>query len=127
MASKFTITAELSLQTKNLNQVVRNLQSQFNNANLNIKIKDLAQAQSHIQKISSSSRQASKDVGVLGNSMEQAFKRFTVITAVTGTLIAFTRAIKNSISEAITFEREVVKSHKPPDKPYLNSKDSHAK
>lgn len=109
MASKFTITAELSLQTKNLNQVVRNLQSQFNNANLNIKIKDLAQAQSHIQKISSSSRQASKDVGVLGNSMEQAFKRFTVITAVTGTLIAFTRAIKNSISEAITFEREVVK------------------
>ena len=109
MASKFTITAELSLQTKNLNQVVRNLQSQFNNANLNIKIKDLAQAQSHIQKISSSSRQASKDVGVLGNSMEQAFKRFTVITAVTGTLIAFTRAVKNSISEAITFEREVVK------------------
>lgn len=109
MASKFTITAELSLQTKNLNQVVRNLQSQFNNANLNIKIKDLAQAQSHIQKISSSSKQASKDVGVLGNSMEQAFKRFTVITAVTGTLIAFTRAVKRSINEAIDFEREVVK------------------
>lgn len=109
MASKFTITAELSLQTKNLNQVVRNLQSQFNNANLNIKIKDLAQAQSHIQKISASSRQASKDVGVLGNSMEQAFKRFTVITAVTGTLIAFTRALKNSVSDAISFEREVVK------------------
>jgi hypothetical protein len=109
MASKFTITAELALQTKNLNQVVRNLQNQFQNANLNIKIKDLAQAQSHIQKISSASKQAAKDTSLLGNSMEQAFKRFTVITAVTGTLLAFTRGVKNAVSEAITFEREVVK------------------
>ena len=41
MAQKFTITAELNLQTKNLNQVVNNLKQQFQGANLNIKIKDL--------------------------------------------------------------------------------------
>jgi hypothetical protein len=78
MASKFTITAELNLQTKNLNQVVNNLRQQFQGANLNINIKDLAQAQSQINKISSSAQNAQKSVGLLGSSFSQAFKNFTI-------------------------------------------------
>ena len=109
MASKFTITAELSLQTKNLNQVVSNLRQQFQNANLNIKIKDLANAQAQVNKLSSSAKDATKNVGLLGSGINQAFKRFTVITAVTGTIVGFTRALKNAVGDAIEFEREVVK------------------
>ena len=109
MASKFTITAELNLQTKNLNQVVNNLRQQFQGANLNINIKDLAQAQSQINKISSSAQNAQKSVGLLGSSFSQAFKKFTIVTAVTGTIVGFTRAVKNAVGDAIEFEREVVK------------------
>ena len=109
MASKFTITAELNLQTKNLNQVVNNLRQQFQGANLNIKIRDLAQAQAQLNKISSSAQSAQKSVGLLGSSFSQAFRRFTVVTAVTGTIVGFTRALKNAVGDAIEFEREVVK------------------
>ena len=109
MASKFTITAELNLQTKNLNQVVNNLRQQFQGANLNIKIKDLASAESQLRKVSTAAKNTSKDVNQLGSSLSQAFKRFTVITAVTGTLVGFTRSVKRAVGDAIEFEREVVK------------------
>lgn len=109
MASKFTITAELNLQTKNLNQVVNNLRQQFQGTNLNIKIKDLAKTESQLRGVASSASEASKESKLLGNSLNQAFKRFTVITAVTGTLVGFTRSLKKGVSQAIEFEREIVK------------------
>lgn len=109
MASKFTITAELNLQTKNLNQVIGNLRQQFQGANLNIKLKDLAQAQSHIQNISKSTNTAKKSFDSLGSSIVAAAKRFSGMALATGTLIGLTRAIKNAVGEAVEFEREIVK------------------
>ena len=109
MASKFTITAELNLQTKNLNQVVNNLRQQFQGADLNIKVKDLTKVESQLRSVSRSATDASKDFNEAGNAFNQAFKRFTVITAVTGTLVGFTRSVKKAVGDAIEFEREVVK------------------
>jgi len=109
MASKFTITAELNLQTKNLNQVVGNLKKQFAGANLNIKIKDLAQAQAQIQKIGTTAKQSSKSFGDFANGIVSATRRFTALTAATATFVGLARAIKSGVGEAITFEREVVK------------------
>lgn len=109
MASKFTITAELNLQTKNLGQVVSNLKRQFQGVDLNIKIKDLAKAESQLRNVSNEAKNASQSVGVLGSSVGTAFKRFTAVTLATGTIVGFTRAIKNAVGDAIEFQREVVK------------------
>ena len=109
MASKFTITAELNLQTKNLSQVVNNLKQQFQGADLNIKIKDLAKAEASLRNISSGAKDASASMGTLGASISQGIRRFTVVTAVTGTIVGFTRALKNAVGDAIEFERELVK------------------
>lgn len=109
MASKFTITAELNLQTKNLGQVVSNLKRQFQGVDLNIKIKDLAKAESQLRNVSSEAKNASQSIGLLGSSVGTAFKRFTAVTLATGTIVGFTRAIKNAVGDAIEFQREVVK------------------
>ena len=109
MASKFTITAELSLQTKNLNQVIGNLRQQFKGANLNINIKDVARAEAGMRSLSKQAGATQKSFNSLGGSITQAAKRFSAITLATGTLIGFTRAVKNAVSEAMEFEREVVK------------------
>jgi hypothetical protein len=109
MAQKFTITAELNLQTKNLSQVVNNLKQQFQGANLNIKIKDLAAAESSVRNISKGAKDAQKSFSSLGSSIAAAAKRFSAITLATGTFVGLTRAIKNSIGAAIEFDREMVK------------------
>jgi hypothetical protein len=41
MASKFTITAQLNLQAKNVNQVISQLQKQFQGANVNINVRQI--------------------------------------------------------------------------------------
>lgn len=109
MASKFTITAELNLQTKNLNQVIGNLKQQFQGADFNVKIKDLDKAAGNIRDITKAAKTASVATNSLGNSIATAAKRFSAITLATGTLVGFTRAVKNAVSDAIEFEREVVK------------------
>lgn len=109
MASKFTITAELALQTKNLNQVVNNLRQQFQGANLNIKLKDLDLAQQRMNNINKSVQSTQKSFSSLGNSIGAAAKRFGAMALATGTFVGLTRAIKNSVSEAVEFEREMIK------------------
>jgi TP901 family phage tail tape measure protein len=109
MASKFSITAELNLQTKNLNQVVGDLRKQFQGVDLNIKVKDLDKAGSSIRSVTKASRDASTAVSGLGSDIATAAKKFSAVTLATGTLIGFTRAVKNAVSDAIQFEREVVK------------------
>ena len=109
MASKFAITAELNLQTKNLSQVVNNLKQQFQGIDLNIKIKDLANAESQVRGIGKAADGASKSIGSLGSSIADAAKRFSAITLATGTFVGLTRAIKNAVGDAIEFEREMVK------------------
>lgn len=109
MASKFNITAELNLQTKNLGKVVNDLRSQFQGANLNIKIKDLSKAQSQIQSLGKAAKATDKTLSDFGAGFAQAVKKFSVITAATGTLISFTRALKSGVGEAIEFERELIK------------------
>jgi hypothetical protein len=109
MASKFNITAELNIQTKNLGQVVNNLRQQFQGANLNIKLKDLSLAQTRINSINKSTQATAKSMSSLGSSIGAAAKRFGAMALATGTFVGLTRAIKNSVSEAIEFEREMIK------------------
>jgi hypothetical protein len=109
MASKFTITAELNLQTKNLGQTVNNLKQQFKGMDVNIKVKDLAAAESSIRNISKEAKSATQSMGLLGSSIGMAFKRFAAVTLATGTIVGFTRAVKNAVGDAISFEREIVK------------------
>lgn len=109
MASKFNITAELNLQTKNLGKVVNDLRNQFQGANLNIKIKDLSKAQSQMQSLGKAAKAADKTLSDFGAGFAQAVKKFSVVTAATATLISFTRALKSGVGDAIEFERELIK------------------
>lgn len=109
MASKFVITAELNLQTGNINQVVSSLKKQFAGANVNINVKQLAAANAQLGKMSKTADEASASVGALGKGLVEATKKFTVLTLATGTFVGLARSLKNSAGEAVKFQREMVK------------------
>lgn len=109
MAQKFTITAELNLKAKNIGQVVKQLQSQFQGANVNFNIQQMAAAQAQLKKVGTSAQSASKSVNGLAKNISDAAKRFSALTIATGTFVGLARAIKNAVGDAIEFQREVVK------------------
>jgi hypothetical protein len=109
MAQKFTITAELNLKAKNIGQVVKQLQSQFQGANVNFNIQQMAAAQAQLKKVGTSAQSASKSVNGLAKNISDAAKRFSALTIATGTFVGLARAIKNAVGDAIEFQREIVK------------------
>ena len=110
----FNLTAQLQLQApKNTSKVVGDIRKQLSGITANIKVKadvrTLAQANKHMQSIGKSAATSSKAVGSLNRNLTEAARRFSVITVATGTMLSLARAIKNSVGEAIAFERELVK------------------
>lgn len=109
MASKFVITAELNLQTGNINQVVSSLKKQFAGANVNINVKQIAAANAQLSKTAKLANEANVGVGALSKGLVEATKKFTVLTLATGTFVGLARALKHSAAEAVKFQREMVK------------------
>ena len=109
MAQKFTITAQLNLKAGNIGQVVKQLQSQFQGANVNFNIQQMTAAQAQLKKVGTSAQSASKSVNGLAKNISDAAKRFSALTIATGTFVGLARAIKNAVGDAIEFQREVVK------------------
>ena len=117
MAQQFNLTAQINLQSpKNVGKVVSDIQRQLKGSGLNtvnIKVKadarSIAQTNKQLQNVGKNSRAAAKDIGTLNRSLQEATRRFSVITLATGSLLSFVSGIKNSTKAAIEFERELVK------------------
>lgn len=117
MAQQFNLTAQINLQSpKNVGKVVSDIQRQLKGSGLNtvnIKVKadprSMAQTNRQLQNVSKNSRAASKDINTLNRSLQEATRRFSVITIATGTLLSLVTGFKNATKAAIEFERELVK------------------
>mgnify|MGYP001176057490 FL=1 len=117
MAQQFNLTAQINLQSpKNVGRVVSDIQRQLKGSGLNtvnIKVKadprTMAQTNRQLQNVGKSSRAAAKDIGNLNRNLQEATRRFSVITLATGTLLSFVTGIKNATKASIEFERELIK------------------
>ena len=117
MAQQFNLTAQINLQSpKNVGKVVSDIQRQLKGSGLNtvnIKVKadprSMAQTNKQLQNVSKNSRAAAKDINTLNRSLQEATRRFSVITLATGSLLSFVTGFKNATKAAIEFERELIK------------------
>ena len=114
MAERFNLTAQLQLQApRNTSQVVGDIKKQLSGISTNFQVKgdarSLAQINKQMEATSKSAAGAARSVNTLNRNLSEAARRFSVITVATGTMLALARAIRNSVGEAIAFERELVK------------------
>ncbi len=114
MAERFNLTAQLQLQApRNTSQVVGDIKKQLSGISTNVQVKgdarSLAQINKQMEATSKSAAGAARSVNTLNRNLSEAARRFSVITVATGTMLALARAIRNSVGEAIAFERELVK------------------
>ena len=117
MAQQFNLTAQINLQSpKNVGKVVSDIQRQLKGSGLNtvnIKVKadprTMAQTNKQLQNVSKNSRAAAKDINTLNRNLQEATRRFSVITLATGTLLSLVTGFKNATKASIEFERELIK------------------
>ena len=114
MAQRFNLTAQLQLQAPaNTSQVVSQIRKQLKDIGVDVKVKantrEVAKLNKELQGVSKYSQASAKSVHGLNAALAQASVRFSVITVATGSLLAFTRALKNSVGEAVQFEKELLK------------------
>lgn len=114
MAERFNLTAQLQLQAPtNTGNVANQIRRDLGNINVNVDVqannRSMSGINNSLQSIRSNAAGASKGISTLNRNLAESARRFSVITVATGTFIAFARSIKNSIGNAIQFEREMVK------------------
>ena len=114
MAQAFNLTAQLQLQAPtNTGRVVSQIRKSLGDLKVNVKIqgdaKSLSTVQNQLKNVDKSARSSAKGMNQLNKNIAEAARRFSVITIATGSMIALSRAIKNSVGAAIEFERELVK------------------
>ena len=117
MAQQFNLTAQINLQSpKNVGRVVSDIQRQLKGSGLNtvnIKVKadprSLAQTNKQLQNVGKNSKNAAKNINTLNRSLQEATRRFSVITLATGSLLSFVTGFKHATKAAVEFERELIK------------------
>ena len=113
MAGKFNLTAELTVQAVNIKDVAKTIRHELKDIVIDIKVdvdtKDLDTLRKTLDKTRRSTDDASSGMEAFGRNAGLAAKRFAGFTIATGAIVALARSVKNATSEAIAFEREVVK------------------
>lgn len=108
--SRFVLTAQLQLQAPtNVGQVVRQIQSQLNNVQVNVQVQGTQQAQRQLNNVTTSTNQAANAATRLGQAFGLSIKRFAAFSIATRAVTLFTSTLSNAIKEAIAFERELTK------------------
>lgn len=130
MAS-FVLNAQLALQgPTNVAQIVSNIQSQLNNVSVNLQVNGAAQAQQQITQVNqaltntnSAAARSTQQLGQLtgslntastasqrlGNAFGISIKRFASFSIATHLVGLFTSTLSGAVSQAILFQREVVR------------------
>ena len=113
----FNINAQVRLlPPTNGAQIAAQLRSQLNNINATIGVNVSAQGMRNLNKANSGLKSVAKNAKVADGAMSDfgkqialAGKRFFAFSLATAGIVKFTGAIKESLSEAIAFERELFK------------------
>lgn len=108
--SRFVLTAQLQLQApNNVAQVVRQIQSQLNNINVNLNIPNAARTQRQLQQITTQTQAASSAADRMGRAFALSVRRFAAFSIATRAVGLFTSSLSKAVQTAIDFERELVK------------------
>ena len=108
--SKFVLTAQLQLQApKNTQQIVTQIQNQLNNVNVQVNAKTAKQAAKNIDTLAKNTKKAGDAATAMGRSFAVSFKRFAAFSIATRAVGLFTRGLSDAVSEALNFERELIK------------------
>jgi hypothetical protein len=113
----FTLTARLKiLPPSNIGKIVADINRQLKgvNANVNINIpsnatRQLSTANTQMKQLATSTKKAEGYVESLGKSAAISVRRYAGFTLFASTFYTLTKAISSSVSEAIEFQRELVR------------------
>lgn len=102
MAKTFQLTAQLNLAApNNLRSVVSNIRSQLGDVDVRVNV-NMGNAIKNI-------KEARTEMEAFGFQSGLAIKRFAAFSVATAGIIGFVSAIKNGFTEAIKFDREMVR------------------
>lgn len=112
MANKgFNLTSQINAQLNVPPEFKRDI-NKLLNQQMNVSLGGNASfrnAQNEMRDLDKTVRRVRGGLEELGNVVGTAARRFGGISVATGTFLGLARGIKNSVSEAITFEREMIK------------------
>ena len=108
--SKFVLTAQLKLQAPtNTQQVVRQMQAQLKGISVPVQVTGATKATKQIKQVTAATNQATSAAHNMGKSFGLALKRFAAFTVASRAVSLFTNTMANATSEAIDFQREIIK------------------
>ena len=108
--ARFVLTAQLQLAAPtNVGTVVRQIQSQLQGVNVNVGVRGAAAATKQMDGLTSSTNAASSAAEKLGTTFGRSIKRFAAFSIATRMVSLITQGLGGAVSEAIKFEREMIK------------------
>jgi len=109
--SRFVLTAQLQLRAPtNTRQVLNQIQRQLGGgANVNVNINNAARAQGQLNQLNNQTRNLNTTGQRLGRTFGVALRRFTAFAVASRGVSLFTSKLGEALSEAIDFQRELVK------------------
>ena len=109
--SRFVLTAQLQLQAPtNTRQVVSQIQRQLQGGvNLNINVRNGARAQTQVSNLTRQVNSLNTAGQRMGRTFGVALRRFAAFSVASRGVSLFTSSLGDAFSEAIKFERELVK------------------
>jgi hypothetical protein len=108
--SRFVLTAQLQLQAPtNVGQVVKKIQGQLKNVNVNIQAQGAAKSTRQVQQLTKAVKQADSAAFKLGKTFTSSLKRFAAFSIATRFVSLFTQGLGGAVDEALKFERELIK------------------
>lgn len=108
--SRFVLTAQLQLQApNNVAQVVRQIQSQLNNVNVQLNVQGAARAQRQLQQVTAQTQAAGTAADRMGRAFAISVRRFAAFSIATRAVSLFTSTLSDAVKEAIDFQREMVR------------------
>ena len=113
----FVLTAQIQLQApRNLSTVVNQIKSQLSGVSVPVNVTIPASASTRVAAISKTlsgvtkqAQTATSGMQSFGKAAALAAKRFAGFTLATSVFIAFARAMKAGVGDAISFEKELIK------------------
>ena len=116
MAQKFVLSAALNIQSPSMNKVVRSINQQLQGVNVNLNVPNAAKTNKTIQNVNKnlkttakSADKATSSMQKLGASVGSTIGQFIKYDIARAAINLFSRAITDGLSDAIKFEREMVK------------------
>lgn len=119
----FSLSAEIDLRTRNLSQVIRQIQGGVKSINGNINVgvsqgtqrgisrvnKTLNVTNKNLKRTQKDARAAADSIEYFGKQSALAIRRFAAFTIVTTGFINFSKSVRASIEEAIDFQQELIR------------------